>query len=50
MSFNQDNNSLGVDSFDQNNNVNFKKNKGIISRMKRSLSASGRPQAPIPLK
>ncbi|CAO0792332.1 unnamed protein product [Mucor circinelloides] len=46
MAYNQDN----LDSFDQNNNINIKKNKGIISRMKRSLSTSGRPPPPIPLR
>ncbi|KAK4520427.1 uncharacterized protein ATC70_008562 [Mucor velutinosus] len=46
MAFYQDH----LDSFDQNNNSNIKKNKGIISRMKRSLSTSGRPPAPIPLR
>lgn len=42
------NTAAGLDVFGNNNAV--KRNKGIISRMKRSLSTSGRPPQPLPLK
>jgi hypothetical protein len=42
------NTTTGLDVF--GTTAPIKKNKGIISRMKRSLSTSGRPPQPLPLK
>ncbi|CEP07637.1 hypothetical protein [Parasitella parasitica] len=44
MAQSQENEPLELDSPNQENSTNAKKTKGLISRMKRSLSASGRPQ------